>query len=232
MNTLPYFIAPLSEAMQIRTLIAHKARGFCFYINSLRESPAPRSTLDLRMVLGLTKVLPALRPLKQAKIPYDISYHLLRTAASHWMRPIGELDLRWIEIEFLQHDESDQYKIWDLIDRIINRGTNMPLSWRAEQMRTPTDTNTIPSDVLSKLEMSLASLESSLLAKDPMMPQHLRNTHSLLISYPETVHLLDDEEISRIIAAAQVHTKTEIVKATAKGTSASGSRKKVSIDDL
>jgi hypothetical protein len=65
-----------------------------------------------------------------------------------------------------------------------------------------------------------------------MMPQHLRNTHSLLVSYPETVHLLDDAEIARIIDAAEVHTKTEIVKAVAAGKSSGGSRKKVDIGDL
>jgi len=69
------------------------------------------------------------------------------------------------------------------------------------------------------------------LTKDPMMPQHLRNTHSLLISYPETVHLLEDAEISRIISAAQVHTKTEIVKAVAAKKS-TGGRAKLNIDDL
>lgn len=88
---------------------------------------------------------------------------------------------------------------------------------------------TLPPDVVSKLIMSLASLEQSLLAKDPMMPQHLRASHQLLISYPETVHLLDDDEIARLISAAQIHTGIEIVKATAaKG----GSRKKISADDL
>ena len=90
--------------------------------------------------------------------------------------------------------------------------------------------DSIPRDVMTRLQSSLASLEQSLLDKDPMMPQHLRNTHSILISYPETVHLLDDAEIARIIDAAEVHTKTEIVKAAAAGKGAV--RKKVSASDL
>ena len=89
---------------------------------------------------------------------------------------------------------------------------------------------TIPDEIMSKLEDSLAKLEQALLEKDVMMPQHLRNTHSLLITYPETVHLLDDEEIARIIDAAEIHTKTEIVKAAAKGKGAS--RKKIDAGDL
>ena len=51
------------------------------------------------------------------------------------------------------------------------------------------------------------------------------------LSYPESVHLLDDNEIARIIDAAEIHTKTEIVKAAAAGKGA-GSRKKVTADDL
>ena len=87
---------------------------------------------------------------------------------------------------------------------------------------------TLPPDVVAKLTMSLASLEAALLEKDPMMPSHLRASHQLLISYPETVHLLDDE-IARLISAAQIHTQIEIVKA---GTAKAGGRKKISADDL
>ena len=90
--------------------------------------------------------------------------------------------------------------------------------------------DTIPPDVLDRLDSHLASLEQALLEKDPMMPQHLRNTHSILISYPETVHLLEDGEIARLIDAAEIHTKTEIIKATVK--KAAGTRKKVDVSDL
>jgi hypothetical protein len=94
------------------------------------------------------------------------------------------------------------------------------------------NSDAIPQDVLARLDQSLAHLEQSLLAKDPMMPQHLRNSHSLLISYPETVHLLEDHEIARLVDAAELHTKTEIVKAVAKGKASGGTRAKVSVSDL
>jgi hypothetical protein len=90
--------------------------------------------------------------------------------------------------------------------------------------------DTIPPDVLDRLDSHLASLEQALLEKDPMMPQHLRNSHSILISYPETVHLLEDAEIARLIDAAEIHVKTEIVKATVK--KGTGTRKKVDVSDL
>ena len=88
----------------------------------------------------------------------------------------------------------------------------------------------IPADVMSKLNMSLASLEQALLAKDPLMPQHLRSSHQLLISYPETVHLLDDSEVATLIAAAEQHTKTQIIKDTVK--KGAGTSKKLSVTDL
>ena len=90
--------------------------------------------------------------------------------------------------------------------------------------------DTIPPDVLDRLDSHLASLEQALLEKDPMMPQHLRNSHSILISYPETAHLLEDSEIAMLIDAAEIHTKTEIIKATVK--KATGTRKKVDVSDL
>jgi hypothetical protein len=89
--------------------------------------------------------------------------------------------------------------------------------------------NKIPADILMRLNQSLDSLEASLTAQDPMIATHLRNSHQLLISYPETVHLLDDSEIAQLITAAQIHSKIEIAKAAVPKT---GGRKKITVDDL
>lgn len=89
----------------------------------------------------------------------------------------------------------------------------------------------IPADVYAKLDMSLRSLEQALLAADPLMPKHLQETHRLLLTYPETVHLLDDEEIGKIVAGLEKHTNTQIVKEAAKGKSG-GKRTKVDVNDL
>lgn len=88
----------------------------------------------------------------------------------------------------------------------------------------------IPPEQLERLQSSLLALETALLAKDPLMPQHLAASHRVLISYPETVHLLDDSEIAKIIEAQQQHTMTQIVSDAAKGKS--GGKKKVTVDDL
>lgn len=233
-QTLPYFIAPLSPELQSRTLVAHLARGFVFHINTPASESALRAITALKHVLGLHNKLPSLKLDAAQRTPLDsqLRWNILRLIQHSWVRPLHELDMPWIDLQFQQLSHGEQYKAWDIIDRITSRSDSLPLTWRADQMKSVHATQIIPQDILSKLEMNLASLESSLLTKDPMMPQHLRNIHSLLISYPETVHLLEDDEIAKIIDAAQVHTKTEIVKATAKGTSASGSRKKINLDDL
>ena len=215
MARLNYFIAPLSDAMISRTLVAHKARGFCFFINSPEESPAPRTTLDLAMCLNVIDKLPGYVANKN---PLIIGSDLLALSAEHWRRNLSELNLAWLHLEFSQLNSAEQFQSLKLIESILMKERNEEAMSR------------IPDATMRSLEMSLASLEQALLAKDPLMSQHLRNTHSLLISYPETVHLLEDKEIELIIDAAEVHTKTEIVKAVAakKG----GGRAKVSVDSL
>lgn len=90
--------------------------------------------------------------------------------------------------------------------------------------------NKLPADVVQKLQLEMQGLETKLLALDPEMRNHLRESHRLLISYPETVHLLSDEGVARLIQASQTHMKVEIVRETAKGKGPS--KKKVSLDDL
>lgn len=98
----------------------------------------------------------------------------------------------------------------------------------------PTDTETanrIPTDVLDKLKIHMGNLEKALLDKDPEMPNHLRESHRLLVSYPETVHLLDDTEVRALIDAQQQWTKERIVKDVATGKGSRG-KSKITADDL
>lgn len=101
-------------------------------------------------------------------------------------------------------------------------------------MLTPNESqqSKIPTDVLSSLKMKMASLESALLTKDPDMPNHLKESHRLLITYPETVHLLEDPEIAALIKAAEQQTNTMIVKDAAKGKASSKALSKLSALDL
>jgi hypothetical protein len=85
----------------------------------------------------------------------------------------------------------------------------------------------IPEQVMQSLAIHLGKLEAALLAKDPEMPNHLRESHRLLITYPETVHLLDDTEVAALISAAEEYTKVRIVAEAAKG---KGSRSKKEVN--
>jgi hypothetical protein len=101
-------------------------------------------------------------------------------------------------------------------------------------MKQPNESQvgTIPQDVMSKLVMAMASVESALLTKDPEMPRHLQESHRLLITYPETVHLLEDKEIAALIQAAEQHTNTQIVKDAVKGKANNKALARLSASDL
>lgn len=134
-----------------------------------------------------------------------------------WAGPVASINLHAVAWA-LTHMTADQQ---------IKLAIQFTNSLKGPDMKdTP---HSVPPDVMSRLTTNLAALEAALLSKDPMMPNHLRESHRILISYPETVHLLDDTEIARLIEGAVVYTKTEIVKATAAKKKAAS---KVTIDDL
>jgi len=95
----------------------------------------------------------------------------------------------------------------------------------------PAETKNKLAEILPTVLQKLQGLEQALLAKDPGMPMYLRDSHRLLISYPESVHLLDDGEISLLLRSAEQWTDTKILAEVAKGKS--GNKKtKVTADDL
>lgn len=96
----------------------------------------------------------------------------------------------------------------------------------------PEQASRIPPEVFSQLIMKIAEFTSALLAKDPDMPRHLQESHRLLISYPETAHLLDDEEIAELIKGQEALMHTQIVSDAAKKKSSSGATKRLSSSDL
>jgi len=58
----------------------------------------------------------------------------------------------------------------------------------------------------------LDQLEEALLARDPMMKQHLGAIHKQLTTYEELVHLLTIEQIAQIVGAQQQHTNTTLLQ--------------------
>lgn len=88
----------------------------------------------------------------------------------------------------------------------------------------------IPTEVMVELQAKLQLVSSTLVGASPEMREHLRDSHRLLISYPETVHLLDDAEIHDLLEAAQKLTNQRIISDVAK--KKSSSKSKPSIDDI
>ena len=221
--SLNFFIKPLSVELAARTLLAHNSRGIALYLTT------GNNPFSLSFTLGLANKIQWYKPVLEGnEVDTLHANKILWLAASVWQRGLDKLDLNMIHLRLASMSASDQMTCMHNVIRFLNRAKF--LADKSERCIAMQLSDSIPRDVMARLQSSLASLEQSLLDKDPMMPQHLRNTHSILISYPETVHLLDDSEIARIIDAAEMHTKTEIIKAAAAGKGAT--RKKVSASDL
>lgn len=212
---MKFWIPPLNEEQVARTKLYHTARGVSWYI---RQGPRAKHPLAFSWALGLQAVDWYSSP--PTSLSHQLKQEVLIAVTSYWRGRLEDLDLPMLALRFgclpsTQHE---------LAVHLMNDELLLPKEYRMKRV------DTLPPDVLDRLDSHLASLEQALLEKDPMMPQHLRNTHSILISYPETVHLLEDAEIARLIDAAEIHTKTEIIKATVK--KAAGTRKKVDVSDL
>jgi hypothetical protein len=218
---MDFFIPPLAPAKLIKMRLAHTARGFCWLLHSTGK---PRSILDLPFALGLTKQLTFSHRDAQHDMPSEVRHQILWLLCRDWQLSLSDINTQFIELCFRQLAPHRQLEAMSLIVSQLESRKDLAMKLN--------EAGTVPADVLDRLKMSLASLEQALIDKDPMMPQHLRNSHSILISYPETVHLLEDSEIAKLIDAAEIHTKTQIVKAVASGSAKGGSKKKVSVDDL
>lgn len=96
----------------------------------------------------------------------------------------------------------------------------------------PEQAGKISPEVMQQLRMKLGEYTQALLAKDPDMPNHLRESHRLLVSYPETVHLLDDEEIGKLIEGQQKLMNTQIVSDAAKKKVSGKATARLSASDL
>lgn len=212
---MKFWIPPLNGEQVARTKLYHTARGVSWYIT---QGPRAKHPLAFSWALGLHAV--DWYSSSPTSLYRYLTQEVLIAVTSYWRGRLEDLDLSMLALRFGCLPSSQH----ELAVHLMNDELLLPKEYRMKRV------DTIPPDVLDRLDSHLASLEQALHEKDPMMPQHLRNTHSILISYPETVHLLEDAEIARIIDAAEIHTKTEIIKATVK--KATGTRKKVDASDL
>jgi len=135
---------------------------------------------------------------------------IVHFVVDNWSRDLGHINLHSL--------------LW-----AMTHFTPMQQQFLSERLVMKLIPHSVPPEIMDRLSGHLAALEAALLSKDPLMPNHLRESHRLLITYPETVHLLDDGEICKLIEGAVVYTKTEIVKAKASTKKAAS---KVTVDDL
>lgn len=166
----------------------------------------------------------------------ETSKKLLSFVAARWDGNLWDLDLLGLNttIGYLPTHE-EQLRVAELLPfcrtlRGSKQSKLSQLSLLNGVIMKPSDK--IPPEIMEQLTMELASLEKSLLEKDPMMKIHLQKSHKMIQDYPETQNLLEDHEIALIIDALELHTRTEIVKVSSKPAAAGRRAAKVSVDDL
>ncbi len=225
MYSLPCPLSVLSPALQARTLFNHTVFGVVRYLTSPAELPVARHPLEFAFLLGLSKKLVWYQEqFKSEQHPVSAST-MLSLAGRHWKRSLYDFDAPMLALRFSALPQELRAQAMRTIYGKLGR--------LEDPMKELATTSNLPREVYDRLNMSLASLEAALVAKDPMMPQHLRNSHAVLVSYPETVNLLNDEETARLIDAAEIHVNVEIVKAVAKGKGkSSASLAKIGVSDL
>jgi len=235
-------LSSLSQQLQDRTLIYHTIHGIARYLVSPVAAGSDPHPLDLAFKLGLS-----------SKIRwYPSDYSALPKIDRHWSstisrimhefggRPIWELDSLMLRIRLQQltavigpDDLLSSRATWH---RLLSNYADYFVTesdFAKESIMKDHDFSKVPQDVYNKLDAALSSLEKSLLEKDPLMKNHLRESHALLITYPETVVLLKPNEINTLIAAAEKHTQTQIVADVVKGKSGgSRSKKQATLDDI
>jgi hypothetical protein len=203
MNSLTCPLSTLSAELQARTLYHHTVFGLARYITSPAELSGSRHPLDFSFLLGLSSKL-AWYSAPISGVSDWAGKYALDLVSKFWQRPWHELDTVVLFLRLAQFTPEMQHTV---LDAVYYGVILTPPLERIQKMKN-SDHNSVPVEVYNRLEASLAALEQSLLDKDPLMPQHLRNSHAVLVSYPETVHLLQDHEIARLIDAAEIHTKT------------------------
>jgi hypothetical protein len=236
--TCPY--SSLSPDLERRTLIYHTIHGIARYLTSPAEDGVAPHPLGLAFVLGLSSKV-AWYPSDystETAIPQSWSNTLSRIMYEYGVLPVWEVDSLMLRIRLqrlatsasLSSQESSDFMRL-LSDYAAYYSSSSP--YLKELIMKEHDFSKVPQDVYNKLDAALSSLEKALLEKDPLMKNHLRESHALLVTYPETVVLLKPEEVNTLIRAAEKHTQTQIVADVVKGKGTGITRKKsVSVDDI
>jgi len=70
------------------------------------------------------------------------------------------------------------------------------------------DSNYLQLEVQGRIQQ----MADKMLEQDPLLPVHLGAIHSTLIQHEELVHLLSDDDITKLVAAQIKHSGVQLVK--------------------
>lgn len=219
MTPVEFYVPPIEGVAGKRIVKAHVMRGLSRWLTWCKDSPADLRgphPLDIAYVSNLHSrtQLWYNTPIREE---LEWFYHSLSYDACLWREP-GRIHLYHNAVTVLQNCDDTLEAIEATLATAYHYHFYvypLPRSARRAYMKQD-DLARIPADTFRTLDMNLASLEQALLAKDPMMPVHLRNIHATIIAYPESVHLLEDKDVASLIDAAEAHTMTKIVSDSAK----------------
>lgn len=79
----------------------------------------------------------------------------------------------------------------------------------------------IPPERVEQLRTRMSALQTAQERDDPNIAQYLKEVHTLVMSYPETVWILTDEEMHAVVEAAQRHANVVIIEEKAKAAKSS-----------
>lgn len=233
MTPLPFAVMQFPHPALKRAVQAHVVRGLSHWLNTLDTSGS--HPLNLLYVLNLH---PQVKMEYSTRVDVGVAVHVLKQLTIEiepWDAPSRLTNLVWA-LSVLKRYCADQQEFEAVLAKAYfyhHCVYHRQRETRNFDMKED-DASRIPQDVYNRLNSVLLDLETTLVAKDPMMPQHLRTIHGMIMAYPESTHLLKDTEIALIIQGAQEHTKVQIVSEAAKKATVSRTKslKNVNIADL
>lgn len=208
------FVPPQTADQQRKLHVHVHSRDIAYYFSS-SNTDRHSSCTELFALLNLYTIAPLV--VTRLDLQYDqFGNRALLESAKVARIPLHHID--WLTIAILL----------DTVDAAHNREMAHLIARNVFFKEELIMETKIPDQQLERLMHSLGSLEFKLVAGDPDISTHLKESHAVIIAYPESVQLLKDKDIANLIRASELYTKVQITKQEA----AKGTRKKLSADDI
>ena len=208
------FVPPQTADQQRKLHVHVHSRDIAYYFSS-STTARHSSCTELFALLNLYTIAPLV--VTKLDVQYDqlLNNALLESAKASCL-PLHHID--WLTIAILLDtvDDANRRHMAQLIARNIFFKEDLIMETK------------IPEQQFARLMESLGSLELKLNAGDSDISTHLKESHAVIIAYPESVQLLKDKDIANLLRASELYTKVQITKQEA----AKGTRKKLSAEDI